>query len=188
VFIFQVISSLQVLQLKYLWASSCCILHVLPISSSFVFNNRKWIGLILPEGQCYINLDLESTDSNSYSSPRSVLLSIKIKAELTHGKCNRLRPVNSSSSPSSTLYHMKFPCHHGLGLERPLVWGGGDCLQIWRVAMNIMNKQSQTAMGSRRARNSSLYKTITLQNVIQNLGFQWLAELLYILKDCDPLN
>jgi hypothetical protein len=36
-----------------------------------------------------------------------------------------------------------FPCHHGL--VHPQVVDGGDSLQIWRVAVNILNKQSQTA-------------------------------------------
>jgi hypothetical protein len=34
------------------------------------------------------------------------------------------------------------PCH--LGMARPQVADGGDGLQIWRVAANILNKQSQT--------------------------------------------
>jgi hypothetical protein len=35
------------------------------------------------------------------------------------------------------------PCHHGTA--RPQVADGGDGLQIWRVATNILNKQSRTA-------------------------------------------
>jgi hypothetical protein len=35
------------------------------------------------------------------------------------------------------------PCHHSLA--RPQVADGGDGLQIWRVAANILNKQSQAA-------------------------------------------
>jgi hypothetical protein len=35
------------------------------------------------------------------------------------------------------------PCHHGTA--RPQVADGGDGLQIWRVAANILNKQSRTA-------------------------------------------
>jgi hypothetical protein len=34
------------------------------------------------------------------------------------------------------------PCHHGMA--RPQVADGGDGLQIWRVAANILNKQSRT--------------------------------------------
>jgi hypothetical protein len=34
-------------------------------------------------------------------------------------------------------------CHHGM--ERPQVADGGGGLQIWRVAANILNKQSRTA-------------------------------------------
>jgi hypothetical protein len=35
-----------------------------------------------------------------------------------------------------------FPCHHGMA--RPQVADGGDSLQFWRVAANILNKQSWT--------------------------------------------
>jgi hypothetical protein len=35
------------------------------------------------------------------------------------------------------------PCYHGLA--RPQVADGGDGLQIWRVAANILNKQWRTA-------------------------------------------
>jgi hypothetical protein len=34
------------------------------------------------------------------------------------------------------------PLHHGMA--RPQVPDGGLCLQIWRVATNILNKQSRT--------------------------------------------
>jgi hypothetical protein len=35
------------------------------------------------------------------------------------------------------------PCHHGMA--RPQVADGGDSLQFWRVAANLLNKQSRTA-------------------------------------------
>jgi hypothetical protein len=35
------------------------------------------------------------------------------------------------------------PCHYGMAC--PQVADGGDGLQIWRVAVNILNKQSPTA-------------------------------------------
>jgi hypothetical protein len=35
------------------------------------------------------------------------------------------------------------PCHHGM--PHPQVADGGDGLQVWRVAANILNKQSRTA-------------------------------------------
>jgi hypothetical protein len=34
-------------------------------------------------------------------------------------------------------------CHHGMA--RPQVEDGGDALQFWREAANILNKQSRTA-------------------------------------------
>jgi hypothetical protein len=46
------------------------------------------------------------------------------------------------------------PCHHGVAC--PPVGDGGDDLQIWRVAANLLNKQARTAdkggPPSRRAR------------------------------------
>jgi hypothetical protein len=40
--------------------------------------------------------------------------------------------------------HVKWvPCHHGMA--RPQFAGGGDGLQILKVAANILNKQSRTA-------------------------------------------
>jgi hypothetical protein len=40
--------------------------------------------------------------------------------------------------------HVKWvPCHHGMA--RPQVADGGEGLHIWRVAANILNKQSRTA-------------------------------------------
>jgi hypothetical protein len=35
------------------------------------------------------------------------------------------------------------PCHHGMAC--PQVADGGDALQLWREAANILNKQSRTA-------------------------------------------
>jgi len=35
------------------------------------------------------------------------------------------------------------PCHHDMA--RPQVVDGGDGLQIWRVAVNILNKQLRSA-------------------------------------------
>jgi hypothetical protein len=33
------------------------------------------------------------------------------------------------------------PCHHRM--KRPQVADGGDTLQLWRVAVNILNKQTR---------------------------------------------
>jgi hypothetical protein len=53
------------------------------------------------------------------------------------------------------------PCHHGMA--RSQVADGGDALQVWRVAANILNKQSRTAdkewsssLGVGRGDNNSL--------------------------------
>jgi hypothetical protein len=35
------------------------------------------------------------------------------------------------------------PCHHGMA--RPQVADGVNALQVWKVAVNILNKQSRTA-------------------------------------------
>jgi hypothetical protein len=47
--------------------------------------------------------------------------------------------------------HFMCSCHHDMA--HPLVADGGDGLQIWRVALNILNKQSRTAG---KGRSSSL--------------------------------
>jgi hypothetical protein len=42
-------------------------------------------------------------------------------------------------------HHVKWvPCYHGMA--RPVVADGGDGLQMWRVAANILNKQSRIAV------------------------------------------
>jgi hypothetical protein len=41
-------------------------------------------------------------------------------------------------------YHVKWvSCHHGM--TRPQVADGGDALQVWRVAANVLNRQLRTA-------------------------------------------
>ncbi|KAJ4437102.1 hypothetical protein ANN_17237 [Periplaneta americana] len=42
-----------------------------------------------------------------------------------------------------TLLHKVYFCHHGMA--RPQVADRGDGLQIWRVAANVLNKESRTA-------------------------------------------
>jgi hypothetical protein len=45
---------------------------------------------------------------------------------------------------NASKFHVKWvPCHHGMA--RPQVAEGGDGLQIWRVAADILNKQSRRA-------------------------------------------
>jgi hypothetical protein len=44
---------------------------------------------------------------------------------------------------SFTLHVKWVPCHHGMA--RPQVADGGEGLQIWKVAANILSKQSRTA-------------------------------------------
>jgi hypothetical protein len=53
-----------------------------------------------------------------------------------------------------------FPCHHGMA--RPQVADGGDGLQIWRIAANILNRLSGTpdkgwssSLGIERGANNS---------------------------------
>jgi hypothetical protein len=67
-------------------------------------------------------------------------------------------------------------------MARPQVADGGDGLQIWRVAANILNKQSQeidkgwsSSLGVvRGANNSSPYKISLLRNVKKGLGLRWI--------------
>jgi hypothetical protein len=68
------------------------------------------------------------------------------------------------------------PCYYGMA--RPLVANGGDGLQIWRVAANILNKQSRSAdkgwsssLGvGRGAYNSSPQKIKLLRKFTRSLG------------------
>jgi hypothetical protein len=47
-------------------------------------------------------------------------------------------------APSFVSSHVRgVPCHHGMA--HPQVADGGDALQLWRGAVNILNKQSRTA-------------------------------------------
>jgi hypothetical protein len=82
----------------------------------------------------------------------------------------------------SKINHVKWvPCHHGMA--RPQVADGGESLQIWRVAANILNNQSRTAdkgcppawgLGRglttlhRKERN-------TLRNVTKDGSYRWRA-------------
>jgi hypothetical protein len=57
--------------------------------------------------------------------------------------------VNTYCTSNSTVFlilkrHVRWiPCHHAIA--RPQVADGEDVLQVWRVAANILNKQSRTA-------------------------------------------
>jgi len=65
------------------------------------------------------------------------------------------------------------PFHHGMARLR--IADGEDCFQIWRIAANILNKQSWTVdkghfsslWVGRGANNSSLQKKVLLYNVTQ---------------------
>jgi hypothetical protein len=70
----------------------------------------------------------------------------------------------------------RVPCHHGIA--RPQVAYRRDGLQIWRVAANILNKESRTAdmewassfwVGC-GANNSSPYKVSLLQKITRSFG------------------
>jgi hypothetical protein len=53
-------------------------------------------------------------------------------------------PEGGDLKGTQVFFHIKWvPCHHGMA--RPQVADGGEGLQIWRVAGNILNKQSWTA-------------------------------------------
>jgi hypothetical protein len=73
--------------------------------------------------------------------------------------------------------HVKWvACHHGMA--RPRVADGGEGLQVWRVAANILNKQSRTAdkgwsssLGIGRGLTTPHRKTRnTLRNVTKGIG------------------
>jgi hypothetical protein len=50
-------------------------------------------------------------------------------------------------NPENVLFlHVRWvPCHHGMA--RTQVADGGEALQFWRAAANILNKQSRTRGG-----------------------------------------
>jgi hypothetical protein len=83
------------------------------------------------------------------------------------------------------IIHVRWvPCHHGM--ERPQVADGGDALQLWREAANILNKQSRTAdkgwsssLGVERGANNSPSKISMLRKHSQSLGpgrIPWMNE------------
>jgi hypothetical protein len=49
----------------------------------------------------------------------------------------------SLTQAAEPFYVRWVPCHNGMA--RPQVADGGEALQVWRVASNILNKQSRTA-------------------------------------------
>jgi hypothetical protein len=52
--------------------------------------------------------------------------------------------MNSFNIYTVYINHVRWaPCHHGI--PRPRVADGADALQVWRVAANILNKESRTA-------------------------------------------
>jgi hypothetical protein len=54
---------------------------------------------------------------------------------------NRNVKLNIKNSKAN---HVRWvPCHHGMA--RPQVADGGDAIQVWKEAANILNKQSRTA-------------------------------------------
>jgi hypothetical protein len=82
-----------------------------------------------------------------------------------------LTGVSGRSQSLIQMCYVKWvPCQQGAA--RPQVADGGDGLQIWRVAANILNKQSYTVdkgwssiFGVGRAANNSLKKISLLRNV-----------------------
>jgi hypothetical protein len=93
----------------------------------------------------------------------------KVKILARHSPGNTKESYRNSQSgnlltwwrfQSCSSYVKWVPCHHGMA--RPQVADGGDELQIWRAAANILNKQSRTAdkglsssLGAGREANNS---------------------------------
>jgi hypothetical protein len=82
----------------------------------------------------------------------------------------------------------RVPYHHDM--ERPHVADGGDCHQLWRVAMNTLNNQPRTADqgmvlklgGGREAKRPLTVKISLLQNFAMRLGLgriPWVNDLSY---------
>jgi hypothetical protein len=63
--------------------------------------------------------------------------------ELSHQNLVHLSLLSHACHMSRPSHVKWVHCHHGMA--RPRVADRGDGLQIWRVAANILNKQSRTA-------------------------------------------
>jgi hypothetical protein len=60
--------------------------------------------------------------------------------EAPHTLCIPTKPLWNIKTSSEINGHVRWvPCHHGMSC--PQTADGGDGLQIWRVAENILNKQ-----------------------------------------------
>jgi hypothetical protein len=65
--------------------------------------------------------------------------------------------------------HVKWvPCYHGMARVR--VAYRGDGLQMWRLAADILNKQSRTAGGLGSGLTTPHHKTCLLRSMYKGLG------------------
>jgi hypothetical protein len=83
-----------------------------------------------------------STEKASYKLLNEILTALNNKI-LVGGIFCELKKAFDYVNFDILLSKLEFSCHHGMA--RPQVADGGDSLQIWRVAANVLNKQSHTA-------------------------------------------
>jgi hypothetical protein len=74
----------------------------------------------------------------------SIVLTVNILFNQTEKDKSALHNCKCKKKMYDVLLHVRWvPCHHGMVC--PQVAVGGDALQVWRVAANVLNKQLWTA-------------------------------------------
>jgi hypothetical protein len=99
-----------------------------------------------PPPSFYIHIDISLTCASLFHVVTFLwALRLKLWIHLSPSCVLHAPPISPLIWASYYIYcHVKWvPCHHGTA--RPRVAYRGDGLQIWRVAANILNKQSRTA-------------------------------------------
>jgi hypothetical protein len=88
--------------------------------------------------------DLKLYHRENFKSPETKLLLLKIETPKTQNKAS-LRSLFSARVRRFVTTELVYVglCRHSMA--RPLVVGGEDCHQIWRVPVNMLNKQLRTA-------------------------------------------
>jgi hypothetical protein len=116
------------------WSSSLCSLHQPLVTSSLLRSNTL----------------LHTFSSKMFSLCYSHNVTDQVHIHTKQHVKLRLIYFNLHLSRRKIMDHMGvrlhvnwFHCHHGMA--RPQVADRGDCLQIWRVAVNMLNRQSRTA-------------------------------------------
>jgi hypothetical protein len=81
--------------------------------------------------------------SRHFRNEKREYLKEKIDELATNSKNKNIRDLYRRINGLRGVTNLEVTCHHGM--SRPQVADGGDGLQMWRVAANVLNKQSRTA-------------------------------------------